>query len=465
VRDAIFVSHANPEDNDFALWLTLQLASRGYATWCDLTKLLGGEDFWSDIETTIRERTGKFLYVLSRSSNHKPGSLNELSVAQAVGKSHGLHDFVIPLKVDDLPHSETNIRLNALNAVGFNKGWAPGLRRLIEKLEEDNVPKCPGFSPSVVTEWWRTYRSVDEGVMAQPEEYFTNWFPIGSLPETIHFHHLARTGVGITEQPADLPYPAVKHGAYLISFATEADLGASIIEPNRLTFSGECLLSTFLDGTFGEIPIERRQARNLLTNLLRQAWKLELERRALPIYTLSGGAICCYFTQGMADRDRAFFAGVDGRRAYRQMIGYSTISRRSGGESSKRYWHFGIQLKPLLHPVLVFAAKPHVLFSSDGQVIWDGPQALHRARRSECKNWWNADWRDRILAAMTWLAGDAGELALPLGSGQTLLISPSSLTVSSPVAYRDPDKVEAPVDLDVADEWDDLDGDEEGEAA
>jgi hypothetical protein len=62
----IFISHANPEDNLFAQWLALRLAGDGYPVWCDLTKLLGGEDFWRDIETAIRERTAKFLYILSK---------------------------------------------------------------------------------------------------------------------------------------------------------------------------------------------------------------------------------------------------------------------------------------------------------------------------------------------------------------------------------------------------------------
>lgn len=29
MRDMIFVSHANPEDNEFTLWIVLQLASQG----------------------------------------------------------------------------------------------------------------------------------------------------------------------------------------------------------------------------------------------------------------------------------------------------------------------------------------------------------------------------------------------------------------------------------------------------
>jgi hypothetical protein len=38
-RDTIFVSHANPEDNTFALWLALRLEELGFKVWCELTNL------------------------------------------------------------------------------------------------------------------------------------------------------------------------------------------------------------------------------------------------------------------------------------------------------------------------------------------------------------------------------------------------------------------------------------------
>jgi hypothetical protein len=35
------------------------LAQRGYAVWCDLTKLLGGEAFWDDIQAAIEAANGE----------------------------------------------------------------------------------------------------------------------------------------------------------------------------------------------------------------------------------------------------------------------------------------------------------------------------------------------------------------------------------------------------------------------
>ena len=64
-RTTIFISHASPGDNPFATWLAARLSMAGYDVWCDQQKLLGGEDFWADIETVLRTRTVKFVLVIS----------------------------------------------------------------------------------------------------------------------------------------------------------------------------------------------------------------------------------------------------------------------------------------------------------------------------------------------------------------------------------------------------------------
>src|SRR5256885_721758 len=68
-RDMVMISHANPEDDDLALWLATQLANEGYKVWCDKVQFLAGEQFWSDIDPIIRTRAYKVVYVLSRTSN------------------------------------------------------------------------------------------------------------------------------------------------------------------------------------------------------------------------------------------------------------------------------------------------------------------------------------------------------------------------------------------------------------
>jgi hypothetical protein len=93
-RAIVFISHANPEDNDFTTWLAARLALAGYEVWSDITKLIGGEVFWKDIEDAIRLHSVKVVSVLSVSAPNKRGFMKELSVADAIEGKGKLGDFI-----------------------------------------------------------------------------------------------------------------------------------------------------------------------------------------------------------------------------------------------------------------------------------------------------------------------------------------------------------------------------------
>jgi TIR domain len=466
MRDMLFLSHANPEDNEFTLWLALQLASQGYPVWCDLTKLLGGEDFWKDIEHAIRDRTVKFIYILSKTSNVKTGPLQELMVAQNVARDQKLHDFIMPLHIDSLPYRESNIQLSRLNSIAFEQGWAKGLKPLLEKLEQDNVPKSPKFTPDAVTSWWRTHHSADEGVINEREEYLSNWFPIQSLPSEIYLHALTRSTIGKVEIESEekLPYPGFQHERFLISFAKADDFKGKLGQSMLIDFSMPFPTEDYLEGTAGhgglEIKAARQEGRDFISRLLRLGWLGFLKRRELPIYELANDARCFWFKKDFAEHDSVSFIGVEGKKTHRNMVGYKTVGT-ADGKGRKRFWHFGIQAKPMLYPKRAFMIKPHVLFSYNGLALFDNKDKMHAARRGQCKNWWNPEWRDRILAALTWLAAGKDVIEIPMASDVTLKFSISPLLFSSPVSYNVTDAAE----LSAEDEPEQEDGEEDENGA
>lgn len=450
MRDTLFVSHANPEDNEFSLWLTLQLAKEGYPVWCDLTRLLGGEDFWKDIEKNIRERTIKFIYVLSRVSNNKEGSLQELHVAKNVSRDSKLNDFIIPLIIDDLPPRDINIEISRINAIPFNQGWARGLGTLIEKLEAEAVPKSSKFNPDAVTSWWRSNFSAEKGVHEESEDYLSNWFMIEGLPETIYFHTLRnhKDTERIAELLESFIYPAFQHNHNLVSFAQADDF-----RETDLSFTSVNIPYQTKDFMDNKAPrfLDKKQGRDFIYRLLRIAWERTIAKYGLLQYTLANEAKMFFFPKGLVEGDKLFFTGVTGARAWRNIVGHS--------EKYERYWHFGIEAKPLVHPCLAYIIKPHVVFSDDGRKIWENKSQLHKARRSACKNWWNSEWRDRITATMTFLAGDTGKMALPLGSSASIHVSGSPVAFKSPVSYAEPNESDQS-SKNVDEEWELEDGED-----
>ena len=445
-RDTLLLSHANPEDNEFTLWLALQLANQGYRVWCDLTKLLGGEVFWDDIEEVIKIRAVKVLYVLSRTSNTKDGPLKELHFAQGVAKREKLRDFVIPLHIDDLPHGEITIEITRINTVPFARSWGAGLEKLLEKLEEDRVPKDTKFNRTAVNDWWRTQFSAEQGLRKEPEEYLSNWFPV-TLPTHIYFHSLSRKSIGALEVGSALPYPAVQDGIFLITFAEASDFEGKLGPEMYIAGAGEPIEVAGLlaepKSTFGKH----------LFQLLRLAWEQMLDERRLPVYELANKAKCFYFPKNRVPNDKVFFTGVDGERTYRAMVGFSTRTNPTTGVSVKRLWHYAVQARPMVHPMLAYIFKSHVLFTNDGTTIWESKKKLAAARRSQCKSWWNDEWRDRTLAAATYLCDGADRVTVKLGSKAILSIPPTPMPFCSPVSYTDPQLLKYEEEAETADDY------------
>jgi hypothetical protein len=451
-RDTIVVSHANPEDNAFALWLSLKLTSVGYRVWSDVTNLRGGEDFWRDIEPVIRDRSAKLIYVLSRSSNHKEGALRELRVADAVRKLHGLKDFVIPLRIDDLPHHEINIEIGRLNVIESGS-WAVGLKQLVDKLAEDGVPRPLTEGPALVRQWWDREFAADGSVSETPEVHYSNWFPV-ELPDRIFRHSVQ----GLIEGEPHWSFPARWHNLQLVTFAPAVDVQPGL-GTLRIDRTEELDMATFVSSE----SALRQEHRNIVTQLVTESWEQTLRSRELKSFDMANGRQAFYFDRESLPDSDVEFLSIAGKRTFRGLMGYKT--RKNG---SRRIWHFAVSARPALHPRPLLQLRAHVLFSDDGKTIWSSADAMHRARRSQCKAWWNDDWRDRLLATMAWLAGQQPAIRLALsGSTEFATVNPRPIEFVSPVTLTEPLSVgsikdDAPDDEEL-DEEDGLAADDEAD--
>ena len=435
VRGMVFVSHANPEDNDFSRWLSLQLAKSGYPVWCDLTRLLGGEDFWSDIEQAIRHGTSKFLYVLSRDSNQKPGPLQELALALSVARQGGLGDFVIPLRVDDLEFQDINIQLNRLNVVDFSAGWAGGLRQLLTKLQVDRVPKDPRFTPSSVAAWWSGEGNPGYPVLREPEEYVSNWFAIESQPEVLYLHSVPQF---VTfEELTPLPFPFRKVGTLLVCFAPPDDVNRHLTGGARITESWEVNPLAFLRGVDNEIFLQPDEAHRILVALLRRGW-WQLARTSGLRERRVGNSSDFYAPLGLLPRDWVPVPREAGGSERRNLVGYRTVGTSAGDDSRRRYWHFAIGVNVSFEPFPMYQVIPRIVFSVDGKHAISNSPGVNRFRRSQGRNWWNDEWRDRTMGLVWWLAGQDSHLLVPLGPSAHARVSSLPVSFQSPVSYQDP---------------------------
>jgi len=418
-RSTLFISHANPEDNEFARWLSLRLARDGYKVWCDLTQLIGGEVFWMDVEEAIREHSIKFVFVLSQFSNKKEGTRKELAIAETTSKRIADRDYIIPIRIDDIQHDDMNIEIHRRNAIDFHSSWAEGYTLLLKKLEHESVRKVFPQGPESVSEWWRNQYNAEAGLRPTQEEHYSNWFPIDSLPT-----HIFRHRVRLPDEWISSPYSMVQHERYQYSFAALGDLG---LLKSTHTKSTKFLLDDFLREKNGMQYFSRHEARRVVVQLLNDAWTRFLVSTQLPTYQFSESGKAVYFPCGRLEGDRIFFSGVAGK-TYRQVCGVAKES----------FWHFAIRGRSILSPFPAIEIKSHVLFSDDGTTIWESKERLHRKRRSHCRSWWNDEWRDRLLATMSWFSEVRAGIIIPVSSSKSIEVSSKPMSFFSNVAYSDP---------------------------
>src|SRR5688572_9881242 len=81
-RNVVFISHANPEDNEFVLWLGAKLSALGYQVWADVLKFRPGNDWQRKLEDALRHRAQKVLLVGTAAGVLKQGVRNEIQIAR-----------------------------------------------------------------------------------------------------------------------------------------------------------------------------------------------------------------------------------------------------------------------------------------------------------------------------------------------------------------------------------------------
>ena len=138
-RDHLFISYAS-EDIALAEWLTFKLTSLGYKVWCDRIKLFGGESYPKDIDVAIKNRTFRFLALLSYASLNKPNPLKERTTSLNIAEKRK-EDFVIPLNLG-VEKPQLPWQFSDLTWVDFSKNWATGLAGLLKALRKAETP-CP----------------------------------------------------------------------------------------------------------------------------------------------------------------------------------------------------------------------------------------------------------------------------------------------------------------------------------
>ena len=459
-RRLVFLSHATPQDNEFVSWLGTRLMAAGYEVWADIYRLLGGEAFWRDIGKAIKEESAAVVIVLSRNSYQKDGVLDE--IAMAVGASRKLKkpEYVIPIRLDDLPFDEFPEQLVRSNAIDFSANWAEGLTRLQDALKKASVPKSNGPETDAL-DAWRSFRlRQSAAITAAPEPLTSNWLPILDLPETVNFCRFDADSRTVRDKLAAFQTPIVPLERLGLTFADPASILLDDTPDIAVEFGYAFNVANFLAGRRQTGPeVKRHDASNMMVNLLRQAWENMLAAKGLKPYAFANST-GWFIPLDLLEGNKASFRDAAGKSRWKRLVGRS--------EKRKVYWHFAVTAFIVLGETPHITLRPTVVFTTDGQTPLDSKARAATLRRSFCKNWWNDRWHGLIRAFVSVLAAGAETISMPVGGDKEVRLDvrliefESAFTiVGDSIAAEEEIEVEAETDADALDDGEEWTGHEE----
>jgi TIR domain len=455
-RDVVFISHATPDDNEFVRWLGTRLTGYGYKVWADIFDLAGGTPFWISIEDAIRKKAVKVVMVVSHASCDpgRSGVRNEISVADAVKRSLKDDEFIIPVRIDDVPFGDLPIQIHQLNAIDFSKGWGAKLADLVDTLTKAGVPRVVTDLTAEFDRWRAASVRSDVVVERGEEPLLSTILPIMRLPEEVSFFEYEGENRKFEEAVEDLPHPVAWHNRLLVSFAAAHEIQEHLPAEFIVALRTNASFSAFLDGALTDpIGPHRRDANNWAVRMLRQSFEKHLSHRGLQSYEASAGTVM-FFPKDLLPEDRVTYTNAKGRETYKQVVGFSKVLNA--------HWHLGMRAVVRLGYTPSLRLRPYVVFTRDGREPLKDADEMTRMRRRFCKSWFNHVWRPLFQAFYEFFGHRADGVRIDLGEQRSWTVAGQGLKLVG--------RMRMPLDLNVLDtdaepeepDEDDLDDDGDG---
>ena len=427
-RHLVFITHAAPEDNEFALWISSKLTIAGYRVWIDRRRLRGGADFWDEINRVLRTETTKQIVAFSKHVG-KDGVKKELAIGEVMRKTLADPKFIIPVRIDDTPFGDAPPEFLRDHIINAHPNWHDCLSELFKSLDEAGVPKDDHPTAGTLRTIVEAREDSRRFVIEQPELALTNWFPV-KPPSFIRYYRFEGVQEQIKAWLRDCREPYVPIGRLAGTFADSLGFAEASSFHQKTPTEYEVPFHDFISGTNLGPYVDKVSCTNDVLNLLRQHFNQLAKRSGLFPVEFANREMGWFFPDDILPKNTVAFDTGDGRR----------IRRAMSGKFRKLRWHVCLVAKPRVWPELVYRIHVNVVLSKDGKTAMAGDQT-HTRRRRLTRSWWNNIWRDRLLAAMHFLAAGKSSIMLTAGS-ESFEIATVPLLANVPVSY---DAADAPL--------------------
>lgn len=393
MKDTVFISHATPTDNTFAVWLATKLELCGYKVWIDINNLSPSVDFWNTIDQTIRNEAVKFIFVMSNASidPNRDGVRKELAVADKVRRQNA--NFIIPVRIENISFNDLPIEVIRLNAIDFNNDWAKGLDELLQYLTDENVPKinATGASESYTNRWNNSQGQTRSQIIETEDEYYSNLFLV-DLPPFVYIYKTSDAEAVLKSRHI----PVKKNNTVVISFACNKCVCEWVdrkIEYEKIRTEDAINICKKPKFILGE----------KITNLSRDV--ISIINWSIGDMLYSHGMIRYKVSQKTSKNVYYFPFGTKSKR-----FGGIREKKLSGVYKSTKRWHYGLSGYFTNYPMQGIIFKWHLVFSDEkGHLLSDSSQIA--ARRSKGRLLYNNQWKEYMQTSMYFLS--AGTSSIP----------------------------------------------------
>jgi hypothetical protein len=416
-RDHLFISYAY-EDSALADWLARKLAAEGYLVWYDRFILLGGESYPKDIDDAIKNRTFRFLALLSRNSVTKANPLKERTLALNLARERN-EDFLIPLNVDGLKSTELDWMTSDLNFIPFHENWGTGFGQLVKKLTTLQTPRPLKNGRQIAAETFLQ----EQMVRQSPEILFSNHLPFQQIPQVVLRFKFS--------QPV---YPETRRlAAKLWAFYLINPNIALAFQPPRELPEGYGVVSAG-----GALWSHHNQLDGVETSHL----LISLLQRAVIVHCISKGLRAIghgevYFPPNVVPANKIHFTNWNGKSSWVQVAGERTAWQAGRGALKYRY-HLAPRFKIVRRNLEMFALQIRLgLHITDGEGNPMPDRSAAARRKGICRSWWNDAWLSRVFAVAHFLANGGKTIQLGHAGKEQIVIGTNPLQYQAPLSLNE----------------------------
>ena len=405
-------------DTALAQWLSRRLSLCGYSVWCRGLAPLAGSSTSETIRRLLASRAAHYVSILSPQSVQDPDFSARRSSALAIGHQR-TSTFFVPVLAQPINRETLDQDTRLLNFADFSDGWATGLQSVLDVLSSSNCPRRPeGTSELVLHSYFPS-----ELVLNEPESLSSNLFKVSSFPAAIlRFYSSKPLDADNGLLTGQWAFRRISDTHFLSFHRPPHELASEY----GITAKGGSVWNSRSEMDGVNIP-------DLVKELLRKSIIAECRRRGL-LFCADREVI--YFPSGLLKNEFLRFHDSNGTSKSFTVTGERTHGR--GDRSSK----FRYQMVPVFVPIgspaegYEMLLRIRVRLTDSKGALFSGHTGNSR-RKKLCKSWWNADWSNRIMGVMQFLADGKEEFSIGDSPSECIVIEARPQIWISPVRLNE----------------------------